>query len=67
MKKIRYRDCSIGDVIEVNGPCTITVENKSGRLPRLKITTNQGSDISFLTGEQAHKCCDTTTSPNQGD
>ena len=67
MKKIRYRDCSIGDVIEVTGACTITVENKSGRSPRIKITTSLDSEVSFLTGEQAHTCCDTKASLTTGD
>ncbi|MGA6101753.1 hypothetical protein ACPESL_06170 [Psychrobacter pocilloporae] len=67
MNKIRYRDCSIGDVIEVTGPCTIVVESKSGRSPRLKVITDQGSDVSFSTGEQAHTCCDTKNSLTKGD
>ncbi len=67
MNKIRYRDCSIGDVIEVTGPCTIVVEKKSGRSPRLKVITDQDSDVSFLTGEQAHTCCDTKNSLTKGD
>jgi len=67
MTKIRYRDCSIGDVIEVTGACTIVVESKSGRAPRLKVITDQDSTVSFLTGEQAHTCCDTTNSLTKGD
>lgn len=67
MNKIRYRDCSIGDVIEVTGPCTIVVEKKSGRAPRLKLITSQDSDVIFSTGEQAHTCCDTKNSLTKGD
>lgn len=69
MNKIRYRDCSIGDVIEVTGPCTIIVEKKSGkRVSRLKVITSQDSDVKFsTTGEQAHTCCDTKNSLIKGD
>lgn len=67
MNKIRYRDCSIGDVIEVTGPCRIIVEKKSGRSPRLKVITSQSSEVNFLTGERAHTCCDTANSPSKGD
>lgn len=67
MNKIRYRDCRIGDVIEVTGPCTIVVESKSGRAPRLKVITGHDSDVSFSTGEQAHTCCDTKNSLTKGD
>lgn len=67
MKKIRYRDCSIGDVITVSGACQIVIENKSGKSPRVKVITDQGSNVSFSNGEQAHTCCDTTPSLTKGD
>ena len=66
-KIVRYRDCSIGDVINVTGACTITIENKSGRAPRVKIETDQDNEVSFSTGERAHTCCDTTNSLTKGD
>lgn len=67
MNKIRYRDCSIGDVIEITGPCTIVVEKKSGRVTRLKMTTSLDSEVNFSTGERAHTCCDTKNSLTKGD
>lgn len=65
--KIRYRDCSIGDVIDVSGPCQIVVEHKSGKRMRIKVITNQDSEVNFLSGEQAHTCCDTNPSLTTGD
>lgn len=67
MEKIRYRDCRIGDVIEVTGPCRFIVESKSGRAPRVKIMTNQDNDISFSTVDQAHTCRDTEPTLNKGE
>ena len=51
-KYVRYRDCRVGETIVCDGQCTITIEEKSGRKPRLKIES--ASPIHFYT--EAHMC-----------
>lgn len=67
MSKISYRTCQVGDIIDVDGPCVIEVVKKSGRSPRIKITSNHDSNINFTTVERAHTCCDTKTTLNKGE
>lgn len=38
-----YRDLSVGDVITISEPCTVTVIEKSGRKARVMIATERGA------------------------